>query len=341
MISLFSSATLVLLAACAAAVLRAATHHSRYTAVPSESYDFVVVGGGTAGCLIAAELAEEHPDWRVLLLEAGGALRDSPISEQSVPGGAPDNVAYENINWGYSVQPQRAPLKGATPSGFAGRSYPIPRGRGLGGSNELNYMLHVRGTPGDYDAWEAATGDARWGAASMLRAEQAYESKIQHASKAAPADPAAPPHAHGLADAWVAAGAQSPYGAISGSYNDGSKNRSGAFHYEHAVRNGLRQSTARQFLGPRMLMPNLHVIVGATVGAVVLEDVPSDDKHKKGGKKGAAKRAVGVSVTLGPCRVPSLSAPAVGTLIPEMPCLLGGRRPRDVGRTLVRQDPCC
>ena len=217
---------------------------------------------------------------------------------------------------------------GDFPAGFADRSYPIPRGRGLGGSNELNYMLHVRGTPEDYNAWQKATGDARWGASSMLGAEQEYEKKIDFASKAAPLGGGAS-HAHALASDWVAAGGESKYGNQTGSYNDPSQKRDGAFHYEHATRKGVRQSTARQFLLPRFAeLSNLDVVVGATVKTVTLTGAGEGDSKA---------RATGVALSLSPCHVPSLSAPVVGTLIPDMPCLLpewfGGRTVEDVGRT--------
>ena len=231
---------------------------------------------------------------------------------------------------------------GDFPAGFADRSYPIPRGRGLGGSNELNYMLHVRGTPEDYNAWQEATGDARWGASSMLGAEQEYEKKIHFASKAAPLGGGAS-HAHALASDWVAAGGESKYGNQTGSYNDPSQKRDGAFHYEHATRKGVRQSTARQFLLPRFAeLSNLDVVVGATVETVMLapvDDCPLVNVDDCDVGEGDSKtRATGVALSLSPCHVPSLSAPVVGTLIPDMPCLLpewfGGRTAENVGRTI-------
>ena len=109
----------------------------------------------------------------------GEGLRGDIVSEQSVPGGTPDNVAWENIDWKYRMESQTVQLKGDTPPGFKERRNPIPCGKGLGGSNELNYILHVRGTPGEYAVWEKAIGgELRWGAVSMQSAEKEYEIKI-------------------------------------------------------------------------------------------------------------------------------------------------------------------
>ena len=94
------------------AVWRAIMQANLYTATPAAAYDFIIVGGGTAGSLVAAELAASNKDWRVLLLEAGDGIRDAMVSEQSVPGGAPDNVAYGNIDWNYKVESQKTPLAG-------------------------------------------------------------------------------------------------------------------------------------------------------------------------------------------------------------------------------------
>lgn len=67
-------------------------------------------------------------------------------------------MAWENIDWKYRTESQTVQLKGGTPPGFKERRNPIPCDKGLGGSNELNYMLHVRGIPGEYAVWEKAIG---------------------------------------------------------------------------------------------------------------------------------------------------------------------------------------
>ena len=109
----------------------------------------------------------------------GEGLRGDIVSEQSVPGGTPDNVAWENIDWKYRMESQTVQLKGDTPPGFKERRNPIPCGKGLGGSNELNYILHVRGTPGEYAVWEKGIcGELRWGTLSMQSAKKEYEIKI-------------------------------------------------------------------------------------------------------------------------------------------------------------------
>ena len=189
------------------------------------------------------------------------ATRDGAATEQTIPGRAVDNVALENIDWRYRIEPQQTPLSGTTPSMYSERRYPIPRGKVLGGSNELNFMLHVRGTPEDYDGWAAVTGDPRWGHTTMGALEDEYEALLGGVagSKAAPADGTAP-HTHPLADAWFEAAEQAGLKTTQ-SYNDFSvanegpnkdkpRRREGGFHYQHGVRSGKRLSTARQVLLP-------------------------------------------------------------------------------------------
>ena len=119
------------------------------------SYDYVIVGGGSAGCVIASRLAAASPDATVALIKArtngrGVAQIVDPPSWTRLPGTA--------LDWGYAYQRARP---------VAGRPIPIPRGKVLGGCSATNAMQWYRGHPADYDAWEAG-GTASWNYAAIL-----------------------------------------------------------------------------------------------------------------------------------------------------------------------------
>src|SRR6202047_1572101 len=121
-----------------------------------EEFDFVGVGGGAAGGVRRA-LHSDHPPGRVALIEAGdrppetSALPIAPAAMQLIPA----------TDWMYTADPGKAGL------GLNGRRIPVPRGKMLGGSSGINYMMYVRGHPGDFDAW-AEGGATGWGYAEVL-----------------------------------------------------------------------------------------------------------------------------------------------------------------------------
>jgi choline dehydrogenase len=114
------------------------------------SFDFIVVGGGSAGAVIAARLSED-PNCQVALIEAG----KQPPETELIPAACASLQLSSETDWMYTADPGKAGL------GLQGGRVPVPRGKMLGGSSSINYMAYVRGHPGDFDSW-AAGGASGW-----------------------------------------------------------------------------------------------------------------------------------------------------------------------------------
>jgi len=125
-------------------------------------YDFIIAGGGTAGCILANRLSADGKH-RVLMLEAGQEARSMWIS---IPAGFSKLLVNPDYNWRFATEPE---------DNVYGRTIAVPRGKGVGGSTLINGMIYVRGQPQDYDGWEAA-GATGWGHA---QAERVFR-KIEH-----------------------------------------------------------------------------------------------------------------------------------------------------------------
>lgn len=129
-------------------------------------YDYVIVGAGSAGCVLANRLSE-NPRRKVLLIEAGGSDARFWIK---VPLGYAKTFADRSVNWSYTAQPD---------PGLNGRQAYWPRGRVIGGSSSINAMAYLRGLPHDYDDWERA-GATGWGWDNVRKTYEALERQIEN-----------------------------------------------------------------------------------------------------------------------------------------------------------------
>jgi len=234
------------------------------------SFDYVVVGGGSAGCVMAARLSED-PSIKVLLLEAGGSDR-SPLIQ--APGGLLPIMLSGAYSWGYQSVPQR---------NLNDRVLHLPRGKVLGGSSSINGMVYCRGVPADYDGW-AAAGNPGWSFAEVLpyfkRAETYEGGANPYHGGEGPIYVSRPGIRHPFAGAFVAAGAQAGH-----PYNDdtNAENREGFGPTDVTVRRGRRCSASVAYLRPALRRPNLQVITAASVTGIRFE----------------GRRAVGVDYLIG------------------------------------------
>ncbi len=236
-------------------------------------YDYVIVGAGSAGCVLANRLSED-PSVRVLLIEAGGRDRSPNIK---IPAAFAKQF-HTKLDWDFATEPEPY---------VDGRSLYIPRGKSLGGCSSMNAMLYVRGRPLDYDAWEAQ-GASGWGFRDVLPYFLKSEDNARGASEFHGAggplrvsEQRSPrPMDTRLLDACQAAGI--PRIA---DYNG--PEQDGASMFQVTQRNGQRFSTADAFLRPAFGRPNLEVRTKATVLGIELSGGQAVGVRVRGGRGGA------------------------------------------------------
>jgi choline dehydrogenase len=220
------------------------------------SYDYIVVGAGSAGCTVAARLSED-PACRVLLIEAGGADIDRPALQSPVLW--PTSFGTD-VDWAYRTAPQ---------AGAAGRVVDWPRGKVLGGSSSINALIWVWGHAGDFDQW-AKAGNTGWDYARLkpvFRGVESYARKTASGDRGTNGpmhvEPLGKPHP--LSGAFFEACAQvgHPFAA-----DVGAPIRDGAGYVDFNTKAGRRFSVVHGYLLPALERQNLTLLTGARVDAL-------------------------------------------------------------------------
>jgi choline dehydrogenase len=233
-------------------------------------FDYIIVGAGSAGCVLADRLSADGKA-RVLVLEYGGSDRSVVIqmpSALSIP------MNRDRYNWRYETEPEPH---------LGGRRMHTPRGKVLGGSSSINGMVYVRGNPMDFERWQAE-GAAGWSYADVLpyfrRAETREEGGDSYRGDEGKLHTKYGPLQNPLHAAFLKAAQEAGY-PLTDDINGGQQEGFGRM--DMTVHKGRRWSAANAYLKPAMARPNLHVVTHALASRILFED----------------KRAIGVAYTQG------------------------------------------
>ncbi|KAK0477901.1 alcohol oxidase [Armillaria novae-zelandiae] len=246
--------------------------YEKFDDLPKLNFDFIIIGGGTAGNVLANRLTE-NPNISVLLLEAGASTADVLISQ--VPFYSPlASAGNTSIDWNFTTTAQ---------SGLNGRSIAYARGFGLGGSSAINYMLYTRGSYQDYDRYARVTGDDGWSWDALepyILKSEGFTSPVDHHNITGEFTPedhgfdgllsvTLPGYPRSTDSRMIQATADLPDEfPFNQDYNSG--HHLGIGWEQSTVHNGTRSSSETAFLGPKYLSrPNLHVLIHSYVTRIL------------------------------------------------------------------------
>lgn len=222
------------------------------------TFDYVIVGGGTAGCVLANRLTEDGKS-TVLMLEAGPLDRYLWIH---VPIGYGKTMFHKVYNWGFQTEPEAE---------LNGRNIYWPRGRTLGGSSSINGLVFIRGQLSDYDRW-AQLGNRGWSSADVLpyfvKSENNQRGPNSHHGGSGPLRISNMGARHELMDAFIAAGAEL---GVPRNYDFNGAVQEGVGYFQLHTHKGLRWSTAKGYLKPVLGRTNLSVETDAQATRIEFE----------------------------------------------------------------------
>ncbi len=257
-------------------------------------YDYVIVGAGSAGCVLANRLSED-PDTRVLLLEAGGEDLNPWIH---IPVGYFKTMHNPATDWCYKTEPD---------SGIAGRQLQWPRGKVLGGSSSLNGLLYVRGQPEDYDHWQAL-GNKGWSFADVLPYFKKSEDQERGASEfhgvGGPLKVSDLRLRRPIADLFIQAAMEAGI-PFNEDYNG--ERQEGVAYFQQTAHKGFRWSTAKGFLRPARKRSNLTVLTRAQTTRILFSGNRAVGvEYEKSGKRDQVQATAEVVLSAGAINSPQL-----------------------------------
>ena len=260
----------------------------------SQEFDFVVVGAGSAGCVLANRLTEDGRH-SVLLLEAGP--RDS-YPWIHVPIGYGKTMFHKPVNWGYNTEPDQ---------NLHDRQMYWPRGKVLGGSSSINGLIYIRGQHEDYDSWEAL-GNPGWGSRDVLpyfkRSEHQQRGADDYHGVDGPLWVSDVEEKNELVEAFIKAGVESGY-PHNRDFNGASQE--GVGYFQLTTRKGWRCSTATAYLKPARKRPNLDIRTDAVCSGLDFEGSRvTGVRYLQGGKEVSVRARQEVILAAGAINSPQI-----------------------------------